>query len=26
VTVQMTYIPCTYNNCNVYFAWMRFQC
>ncbi|EOS5308991.1 TPA: lipid IV(A) palmitoyltransferase PagP, partial [Escherichia coli] len=22
---QMTYIPGTYNNGNVYFAWMRFQ-
>ena len=25
VTFQMTYIPGTYNNGNVYFAWMRFQ-
>ncbi|AGB79154.1 Antimicrobial peptide resistance and lipid A acylation protein PagP [Enterobacteriaceae bacterium strain FGI 57] len=24
-TFQMTYIPGTYNNGNVYFAWMRFQ-
>ncbi len=24
VTFQMTYIPGTYNNGNVYFAWMRF--
>ncbi|KJT43583.1 phospholipid:lipid A palmitoyltransferase, partial [Salmonella enterica subsp. enterica serovar Heidelberg str. RI-11-013374] len=22
---QMTYIPGSYNNGNVYFAWMRFQ-
>lgn len=25
VTFQMTYIPGTYNNGNVYFAWMCFQ-
>ncbi|MEA7513943.1 lipid IV(A) palmitoyltransferase PagP, partial [Salmonella enterica subsp. enterica serovar Virginia] len=24
-TFQMTYIPGSYNNGNVYFAWMRFQ-
>ncbi|EFD5003102.1 hypothetical protein F2I40_13215 [Escherichia coli] len=24
-TFQMTYIPGTYNNGNVYFAWIRFQ-
>ncbi|MDM7218533.1 lipid IV(A) palmitoyltransferase PagP, partial [Klebsiella pneumoniae] len=24
-TFQMTYIPGTYNNGNVYFAWARFQ-